>query len=214
MPTPELVQVLREAADARVALVHTGTPGKIVAYDHTTQKATVQPIPRGAYRDDDGEVRRYDFPAIANVPVMFPSASGYAITFPITIGDHGWLEFGERSIDEWLATGEGTTEPLDLRRHDLSDAVFYPGTRSFANAIAAAGIDVAALVVEGANIKLGSSAATLAVALNDQVLADLNALKLAVAAAVIAPGDGGASLKAAIAGWTPSAAGATKVKAE
>lgn len=214
MATPTLEEVIREAINAGLARVHVGMPGRVVSYDHTTQNATVQPIPEGAYEGDDEDVERYIFEPIANVPVQFESATGYAITFPLTVGDHGWISFGERSIDEWLATGADSTRPTDLRRHDLTDAVFYPGTRSFAKAIAATGYDVSGMVIEGASIKLGSSAATSAVALANEVAADLASLKAAIAAVVPVPGDGGATIQAAFAAWTPTGAGATKVKAE
>lgn len=43
-------------------------------------------------------------------------------------------------------------------------------------------------------------------------LADLQALKTAITGVVIAPGDGGATIKTAVAGWTPT--GTVKVRAE
>lgn len=215
--TPELEHVIREAADARVALVHTGMPGKVISYDHTTQKATVQPIPKGAYDDEDGVLQRYQFQPIANVPVMFPSSSGgYAITFPLTVGDHGWISFGERSIDEWLANGEDTTEPADLRRHDLTDAVFFPGTRSFAKAIGATGYDTGAMVLEAGTILLGSSAAVDFVALADKVLTELQAIQAWADAHVHTGVTAGAALTGAptVVSPVPGSVAATKVKAE
>ena len=219
-PSPSDEELLRKVIDSRIARVHVSMPGQVVAYDHTEQKATVQPIPRGRYLDENEDAQVYRFEPIANVPVMFPSATGYAITFPLTVGDQGMIEFAERSIDEWLNTGEGDTTPQDFRRFDLTDARFFPGTRSFANAIAATGIDAAALVVEAASIKLGSSAAAHHATFGDVNDNNWGLLALTMLTTwVPVPGDGGASLKAALAamsaatGW-PNTTEATKVEVE
>jgi len=216
--TPTLEELLRRAIDSRIARVHVSMPGQVTEYDHTQQRATVQPIPRGRYLDEDEEPVVYRFEPIPNVPVAFHSATGYAITYPLTVGDQGLLVFAERSIDEWLNNGEGDTTPQDTRRHDLSDAVFYPGTRSFAKAIAASGIDVGALVVEGGNIKIGSSAAVHPATFGDVNHTNWTALAAVFNAWVPAPGDGGQALKTLLTalagiGW-PNDAKAAKVKVE
>lgn len=64
------------------------------------------------------------------------------------------------------------------------------------------------IFIRGAMTQIGTDAGSKALA----YLEALTALKTAVAAAVITPGDGGAGIKTAIAGWTPT--GTTKLKAE
>ncbi len=136
-------------------------PGTVLAYDHATQRATVALAVRQKIRAArGGAISNEDIPPIANVPVIFPRATGYADTFPLTVGDSVLVFFAERSIDEWKSTGNASNDAQDIRRFDLSDAVAIPGESSFARPIPAAGIDVAARVIQASMIKLGSSLAT------------------------------------------------------
>jgi hypothetical protein len=74
------------------------------------------------------------------------------------------LVFTDRSKDAWQAHGN-ETNPADLRRHDLSDAVAIPGLHANNRAWSGAstsdmtiGKDGGAQLVAGANLKLGVSA--------------------------------------------------------
>ena len=51
------------------------------------------------------------------------------LTFPVKPGDECLLVFNERCIDGWWQSG-GSSEPLDYRQHDLSDAVAIMGISS------------------------------------------------------------------------------------
>lgn len=64
---------------------------------------------------------------VYDVPVIYPGAGNYSITFPIKPGDTGLALFSQRSIDAWL-DGK-TTIPNNIRLHDMSDALFLPGLR-------------------------------------------------------------------------------------
>lgn len=119
--TPPLEKIIRDAVQEGTAQMHTQVPGRILSYDHDEQKAKVQLIVKHAY-DNEGEVDYYKPAPLVNVPVIFPAI----MTWPLEEGDPGWVQFAERSIDEYQATGNDTTEPADVRRFDLSDATFYP----------------------------------------------------------------------------------------
>ena len=121
MPAPPLEKIIRDAVDEGLARVHTQVPGRVLDYDHDEQKAKIQLIVQHAF-DDDGEVDYYKPAPLVNVPVVFPAV----LTWPLEDGDPGWVQIAERSIDEYEATGNDETRPRDLRRFDLSDAVFYP----------------------------------------------------------------------------------------
>ena len=121
MPAPPLEKIIREAVDEGLGRVHTQVPGRVLDYDHDEQKAKIQLIVQHAF-DDDGTVGYYEPAPLVNVPVIFPAI----LTWPIETGDPGWVQFAERSTDEYQATGNDSTEPRDLRRFDLSDATFYP----------------------------------------------------------------------------------------
>jgi phage baseplate assembly protein gpV len=61
--------------------------------------------------------------------VVFPSAGGYALTFPVKQGDECLLIFCERSYDNWYENGD--VQPPSARRfHALSDAVAIVGLHS------------------------------------------------------------------------------------
>lgn len=186
-----------------VADLHTALPGKIVRYDSSTQKADVQLLIKERYTDESGATQVRDLPVIPAVPVQFPGAGGYRITFPIATDDTGLVVFSEASLDKWLVSG-GTVDPSDDRRHDLTDAVFLPGLRDFGHALGSAPTDRATfgkddglqIHVDPSLISIGSnSAAQLEfAALGDTIQTYLqtlqiwlSALTLPVAGAVAGP---------------------------
>lgn len=149
-----------------VADLHTALPGKIVRYDSSTQKADVQLLIKERYTDESGATQVRDLPVVPAVPVQFPGAGGYRITFPIAADDTGLVVFSESSLDKWLVSG-GTVDPSDDRRHDLTDAVFLPGLRDFGHPLVSAPTDRATfgkddglqIHVDGSKIRIGTTTA-------------------------------------------------------
>lgn len=138
--TPTLKSVIDGAIAAALLEVHTAMPGRVVSYNKTTQTATVQPIIR-----KNAKVR---IPPIPGVSVMFQGNDVISIAWPVKKGDTGLLVFAESSMDKWK-TGDGDdVDPGDLRRFDLSDAMFIPALRSRKKPIPAAGVHDTALVIE------------------------------------------------------------------
>lgn len=115
----------RSTADLRVAL-----PGRIESYDPATQKANVQPLIMDGVTLDDGARGAEALPVVTDVPVIFPGAGAYRLTFPVAAGDIVLLVFASSSLDRWLVRG-GMVDPEDDRRHNVSDAVAIPGLFSF-----------------------------------------------------------------------------------
>mgnify|MGYP000154890473 FL=1 len=159
-----LQDLLARFRESMVADLHTALPGKIVKYDESTQKADVQPLIKERYTDESGAQQSRELPVIPSVPVQFPGAGGYRITFPVAVGDTGLIMFAEASLDKWLVSG-GTVDPADERRHDLTDAVFLPGLRDFGHALTSAPTDRATfgkddglqIHVDGSKIRIGSN---------------------------------------------------------
>lgn len=60
-----------------------------------------------------------------NVPVVFPSNSEYAVTFPLEKGDECLVLFSDLSIDNFWQKGN-VQNPIEDRRHDLSDGIAIP----------------------------------------------------------------------------------------
>jgi hypothetical protein len=159
-----LQDLLARFRESMVADLHTALPGKIVKYDESTQKADVQPLIKERFVDEGGAQQVRDLPVIPSVPVQFPGAGGYRITFPVVVGDTGLMVFSEASLDKWLVSG-GTVDPADERRHDLTDAVFLPGLRDFGHALSSAPTDRATfgkdgglqIHIDGSKIRIGSN---------------------------------------------------------
>lgn len=159
-----LQDLLARFRESMVADLHTALPGKIVKYDESTQKADVQPLIKERYTDESGAQQSRELPVIPAVPVQFPGAGGYRITFPVAVGDTGLIMFAEASLDKWLVSG-GTVDPAEERRHDLTDAIFLPGLRDFGHALTSAPTDRATfgkddglqIHVDGSKIRIGSN---------------------------------------------------------
>jgi phage baseplate assembly protein V len=105
---------------------------------------------------------------------------------------------------------------VDDRRHRKKD--LQPGEVAlYSDEGASVYLKRGRIVVTDAEIRLGSDGASSFVALAGAVETQLTALKNAISAAPVVPGDGGAAFKAslvaALAAW-PGSTAATKVKAE
>jgi hypothetical protein len=133
--TPTLAQVITRAINARLADVRVALPAHVEAFDPVTQLARVKPLLRESFEAEDGAEVSESLPVISDVPVQFPGAGGFVLTFPVKAGDPCWLVFSDRALDKWIASG-AEVDPVDLRRHNLSDAVAMLGVRSKAGALA------------------------------------------------------------------------------
>lgn len=218
---------LRGLVQAGIARVNVQAAARVVTYDRAEQRATVTLDVLSTRVDRSGARTYAPRVTVPNVPVAWPNGPGGSLTFDLAEGSRGMLVFADRSLDEWLSSGRQDLEPTDPRRHDYTDGVFYPSARPFSDALAASAYAADAAVLAGADVRLGASTATKAVALDPDVQAAMvtleAALQTAASAAVSggAPGDGGtaaftafaASLTSTLAAWPPSM-GATKVKAE
>ena len=119
----EVKTIIKGWMDSRVSNIHTSMPGRVVSYDPSTNRASVQP--NGDYKSEDG--RNIQYPIIHNVPIQFPMGQGgtAGITFPINAGDGCLLVFSETQNDDFLGGNKGDSE--DSRRHSLNDAIAIPG---------------------------------------------------------------------------------------
>jgi hypothetical protein len=147
-----ITDAMRQAVLFQLYDVHTALPGQIISYDHTTQKATIQPCLRKSYLDGTTQ----EMPILNNVPVIFPRAGGASLTFPVVSGDTCLLLFIERSTDLWKSVG-GVVAPNDPRKFDLSDAVAIMGLMPFTeNSLSDNNEDVL-LTYKGSNIRIKAS---------------------------------------------------------
>ena len=126
--TPSDSELLTAAISEELRDFYVALPGKIETYDPLTQTATVKPLLKRAYVDEDGEEDLDEIQPLTQVPIVFPRGGGMFITFPMQKGDNVLLVFNDRSIDSYMtSTGGVDLDPVDLREHDPSDAVAFPG---------------------------------------------------------------------------------------
>lgn len=128
---PTLEEVISAAISSRLGALHTSMPGRVESYDASTQKATVKPLIQNVEIPLQGEEIVDILPILHDVPVIFPRSGGFFISFAIQPGDLVLLVFAERSIDVWVHGQGDDVNPVDTRRHDLSDAVCIPGLYPF-----------------------------------------------------------------------------------
>lgn len=118
-------EAIKSCVDSSLRGIHTAMPGIVVAYDPSTNKATIQPALNKNYTSGPKVM-----PILENVPIMFAGGSAFNVTFPVKKGDYVLLIFMERSIDLWKSVG-GQVTPNDSRMFHLSDAIAIPGLQPF-----------------------------------------------------------------------------------
>lgn len=111
------------------AKLWTSCVGIVESVDLAAQTCSVQPAIQGSVQAEDGSVLAVNLPLLVDVPIMFPRAGGFAITFPVKKGDECLVNFSARCIDSWWQSG-GVQAPLEARMHDLSDGFAFFGPTS------------------------------------------------------------------------------------
>lgn len=148
-------ETIKEAFSAKIkSEIHVSMPAKVVSFDEDKQTAVVQPLVRDKILNrSTGDVGFVKLPIIQDVPVCFPSGGGFTLTMPVGAGDEVLLVFTDTSFDSWWARGD-VQNWVDLRRHDLSDAVAVLGMRSKPNVIDSVITDGAELRNDGGDVKV------------------------------------------------------------
>ena len=131
---------LRMALEIAQAHIWTAMPGIVTAVNLSAQTVSVQPAIQGVVTSPDGSTQATNLPQLVDVPIVWPRAGGFALTFPIAAGDEVLVVFGSRCIDSWWQSG-GVGAQAEVRMHDLSDgfAILAPTSqpKKFANVSAA-----------------------------------------------------------------------------
>lgn len=117
----DISDTIQNVFEAMASDINTTLPGTIVAYDASTNRATVRlSMPK---RLADG--RELEPPNVVSVPMVWPTSGGATMTMPVAVGDGVMLHFSSRSLDGWL-NGQPSS-PDDPRMFDISDAIAVPG---------------------------------------------------------------------------------------
>src|SRR5271170_5596900 len=134
--TPTLAQLLMQAMDNRLLDVHTALIAKVESYDAEKQQVDVSPVLHRRVKTLEGEWISEELPVLCDVPVLFPRAGGFFISFPIQPGDFVQLIFNEVSIDEWVIEEAPTVS--HHQRFVLQGAVAVPGVSPQSKALVGA----------------------------------------------------------------------------
>lgn len=118
---------LRLAMENVQSQIWTALPSVVTAVDLSKQTVSVQPSVQGNISSPDGSSQSVNLPLLVDVPIVWPRAGGFALTFPIVAGDEVLVVFASRCIDSWWQSG-GVGVQAEVRMHDLSDgfAVLAP----------------------------------------------------------------------------------------
>lgn len=107
----------------------TALPGIVLSVNMAAMTCEVQPTIQAVVQNENNELVQTDLPPFPNVPIVFPSAGGFSITFPVAVGDEVLVVFSSRCIDAWWQLG-GVQQAMEARMNDLSDGFAIPGPRS------------------------------------------------------------------------------------
>lgn len=238
-------KIIDKAVAANTARLRTTFLARVEAYtvDNGVPLVDVRPIVKG--RTNNGGV--YERAVLYDLPYCPPAAGPFVVYLPLAVGDVVECGVFERSAEEYFVGGSASYEAVDPRRHDERDAYVRARVRSRTQPLAAAVASATDLVIGFADgttrivitssgavhvvsgdVRLGSATANAPVALNPNVLAQLQAIAAAVGplvtwynAGVTAAVAAGVAVPAQFLPATPPATpytaaltGAAKVKAE
>jgi len=113
-------EALRLAMEGHQAQMWTALPGIVASVNLEAQTLSVQPSIQGETLAADGSTSYVNLPLLVDVPICWPRGGGFALTFPIAIGDEVLVVFSSRCIDSWWQSG-GVQKGAEFRMHDLSD---------------------------------------------------------------------------------------------
>lgn len=96
-------------------------PARVVSYDRTRKRATVQPLVM-MLTTSNSTVKRA---TLASIPVYQIGGGGFVLDFNINPGDLGWIKANDRDISLFLQS-YAEAAPNTVRTHNFSDSVFFP----------------------------------------------------------------------------------------
>lgn len=212
---PPWAELLGRAIDSRLADVRVAIPGFVETYDAATRTATIRLGTKDVVQSTTGGDVEEEIPLLQNVRVLFPSAAGFDIHFPLAAGDGVLCVFCDRSISELRTTGK-VSAPGDQTLHGLSSAVAIPGWNI--DSEVGSDTDVSLGIPGGLRIHFGGTAdvggGAQFVALANLVLTELNKIKTMFDGWTPVPNDGGAALKTASASLSFTAPASSNLKAD
>lgn len=126
MDTTDLDFTQAIVQDAIRSGVYTILPATVTNVSDFKDKQIINAIPLIGRRYEDGTYLKPQ--EIYNIPVIFPSAGGGILSFPIKKDDGVLLLFSMRDLDNWEdSNGVDIIPPYSSRNHSLTDAIAIAG---------------------------------------------------------------------------------------
>ena len=131
----DLQAAIRFAGQSALQRANVCLPGVVVAFDADAKRAEVQPAIDRMVLSGNASVQ-VPHPVILDVPVVYPKGGGYAITFPLAVGDDVLLVFSQRGMSDFkerlsmsgvAASGSRPDRGVFFR---IADAIAVPGLAS------------------------------------------------------------------------------------
>lgn len=97
-------------------------PAVVTAVDRTAGRVSVKPLVM-AGTAEGGKVAR---PVVANIPIMTMGAGGIYASFPVKVGDLGFVFSASRDTSLFYQSNGGEDWPNTERLHSFSDGGFLP----------------------------------------------------------------------------------------
>jgi len=96
-------------------------PGIVQSYDRMTNRAVVKPAVTGVASLG----QKISKPSLVNIPVLTLQGGGMFLSFPLAVGDAGWLVACDRDISVFKQNLKESS-PNSYRKHRFNDAFFIP----------------------------------------------------------------------------------------
>lgn len=113
-------EAFRVSFEGAQAGMWTAIPAIVTEVNLAAQTLSAQPAIQGRNEAPDGSLSSVNLPLLVDVPIVWPRGGGFALTFPISVGDEVLIVFSARCIDAWWQSGK-INPPAENRMHDLSD---------------------------------------------------------------------------------------------
>lgn len=180
---PSLLEIFKEAIENRLSDVNTAIIAKVEKYDAKTQQVDVSPVLSNSIKKADGSFVEEKMQMLCDVPVLFPRAGGFFLSFPIKVGDHVQILFNQNSLESWYC--QDVASLAHLPKFTLQGAVAIPGLAPMSQSLNEAheanlviGKDHGVQIhIEDGQIRLGSKDASEALAIANAVKAELESFR-------------------------------------
>lgn len=155
-PHKTLHQLLDKLKDNISAGTNCIKIGQIESFDPQKQTAVVSVQHKKQRTDAYGNRILFDYPVLAEVPVIVLGGGNSHITFPISQGDQCLILFNDFELDQWWASKE--PRPSEFRReHDISDGIALVGVHSLVDLIQGYSQYVEIKYSDSSNIVIGET---------------------------------------------------------